>query len=117
MGNFLIILAFFESVIFCLSVLMFPFIRVCSVSAISGSLFSNGSQMVCDHSLFLEKSVLLRSSNPPILSGSGRRLRSSSVIWFLPVILGSSCCPTFFSISFTLLKASGVFLVRKLNLF
>ena len=114
----MIILAFFESVIFCLSVLMFLFIRVCSVSAISGSqLFSNGSQMVCDHSIFLEKSVLLRSSNPPILSGSARRLRSSSVMWFLPVILGSSYCLTFFSISFTFLKISGVFLVRKLNLF
>ena len=38
--QFSIILAFFESVIFDLSVLMFLFIRVCSVSAISGSLFS-----------------------------------------------------------------------------
>ena len=40
----------FESVTFCLSVLIFLFIRVCSVSANSGSLFCNGSQMVCDHS-------------------------------------------------------------------
>ena len=64
---------------FCLSVLMFPFIRVCFITAISGSLFSNGSQMACDHSLFLEKSVLLRRSNPPILSGSAKRLISLSV--------------------------------------
>ena len=62
-------------------------------------------------------SVLLRRSNPPILSGSSKRLRSSSVIWFLPVILGSSCCLTFFSISSIFLNASGVVLVRKLNLF
>ena len=47
---FCIILAFFESVMFCLSVLIILFIRVCSVSAISGSLFSNGSQMACEHS-------------------------------------------------------------------
>ena len=43
-------LAFFEIVMFSLSVLMFLFIRACSVSAISVSLFSNGSQMACDHS-------------------------------------------------------------------
>ena len=49
-GHFAIVLAFFEIVIFSLSVLMFLFIRVCSVSAISASLFSNGSQMACDHS-------------------------------------------------------------------
>ena len=48
--HFSMILDFFESVIISLSVLMFLFIRVCSVSAISGSLFSNGSQMACDHS-------------------------------------------------------------------
>ena len=47
---FSIILAFFDSVMFCLSVLMFLFIRVCSVSAISGSLFFNGTQWACDHS-------------------------------------------------------------------
>ena len=40
----------FESVIFSVSVVMFLFIRVCSVSAISGSLFSIGSQSACDHS-------------------------------------------------------------------
>ena len=71
---------------FCLSVLMFPFIRVCSVSAISRALFFIGSQIACDHSNFLEKFVLLRRSNPPIFSGSAKKLRSSSVIWFLPVI-------------------------------
>ena len=50
MSNFFkIILAFFESVMFCFSVLMFLFIRVCSVSAISVSLFSNGPQTVRDH--------------------------------------------------------------------
>ena len=75
---------------FCLSVLMFLFIRVCSVSAISGSIFSNGSQMARYDSKFLEKSVLLRSSNLPIPNGSAKRLRSSSVIWFLPVILGNA---------------------------
>ena len=48
--QFSIILAFFDSVIFFFSVLMFLFIRVCSVSAISVSLFSNGSQMARDHS-------------------------------------------------------------------
>ena len=48
--QFSIILAFIESVLFCLSVLLFLFIRVCSVPAISGSMFSNGSQMACDHS-------------------------------------------------------------------
>ena len=41
---------------FRLSVLMFLFIRVCSVSVISGPLFSNGSQTARDHSKFLEKS-------------------------------------------------------------
>ena len=102
---------------FCLSVLRFLFIRVCSVSAISGSLFSNGSQMAHDHSLFLEKSVLMRRSNPPILSGKAKRLRYSSVIWFLPVILGNSCSLRFFSIPSIFLYASGVVLVRKLNLF
>ena len=50
--QFSIVLAFFESVMFCLSVLMFLFIRVCSVSAISGSLFSNGSQMARDLIIF-----------------------------------------------------------------
>ena len=40
----------FESVMFCFSVLMLLFIRVCSLPAISGSLFSNGSQMAHDHS-------------------------------------------------------------------
>ena len=73
------ILAFFESVMFCLSVLMFLFIRVCSIPAVSESLFSNGSQIARDHSLFQEKSVLIRRSNPPILSDSAKRLRSSSV--------------------------------------
>ena len=48
--QFSLILAFFESVMFFLSVLMFIFISVCSVHAISGSLFSNGSQMACDYS-------------------------------------------------------------------
>ena len=37
--QFSITLAFFESVMFCLSVFMFLFIRVCSVSAISGGSF------------------------------------------------------------------------------
>ena len=37
--HFSITLAFFESVMFCLSVFMFLFIRVCSVSAISGGSF------------------------------------------------------------------------------
>ena len=48
--HFFIMLVFFESVMFCLSILMFLFIRVCSVSAISGSLFSNGSKKARDHS-------------------------------------------------------------------
>ena len=73
--------------------------------------------MAREHSKFLEKSVLLRRSNPPSFSGSAKRLRSSWVIWFLPVILGSSCCPTFFSVSSIFFYASGVVLVRKLNLF
>ena len=96
---------------------MILFIRVCSVSVIPGSLFSNVSLMACAHSKFLEKSVLLRRSNPHILSGSAKRLRSSSVVWFLPVILGSSCCLTFLSISFIFLNASGFVLVRNLILF
>ena len=37
--------------------------------------------------------MLLRRSEPPILSGSTKKLRSSSVIWFLGVIIES---PTFF---------------------
>ena len=41
---------FLPFLMFCFSVLMFLFIRVCSVSAISVSLFSNGSQMTRDHS-------------------------------------------------------------------
>ena len=73
--QFSIILAFFECVIFFFSVLMFLLIRVCSVSAISGSLFSNGSQMACEHSKFLEKSVLLRRTNCPVFSGIAKRLR------------------------------------------
>ena len=67
---------------FFLSVFLILFIRVFSVSTISGSLFFNGSQMARDHSCFLEKFVLLRRSNPPILSGFAKRLQSSSVIWF-----------------------------------
>ena len=59
-------------------------------------------------SKFLEKSVLLRNSNLPILNGSAKRLRSSSVKLFLSVILGNAKC---FS------NASGVVLVRKLYLF
>ena len=43
--QFSIILAFFESEIFCLSILMFLIIRVCCVSDFSGSLFCNGSQI------------------------------------------------------------------------
>ena len=65
--------------------------------------------------------MLLRRSNPLVISGSAKRLRSSSVTWFLPVILGSSCCLTFYSISSIFLNASVVLvrvvLVRKLNLF
>ena len=41
-------------------------------------------------SKFLEKFVLLRSSNLPNLNGSAKRLRSPSVKWFLPVILGNA---------------------------
>ena len=55
--------------------------------------------------------------NPPILSGSAKRLRYLSVIRFLPVKLKSSCCLTFFSISSIFLNASGVVLARKLNSF
>ena len=61
--------------------------------------------------------MLLRRSNPLILSGSAKIMLYSSVIWFSPVILGSSCCLTFFSISSIFLNASGVVLVGKLNLF
>ena len=41
-------------------------------------------------SKFLETFVLLRSSNLPNLNGSAKRLRSPSVKWFLPVILGNA---------------------------
>ena len=70
--------------------------------------------MACDRSLLLEKSVLL---NTLILSGSAKKLRFSSFILFLPLILGSSCRLTFFSISSIFLNASGVVLVEKFNLF
>ena len=63
--------------------------------------------MAHDHSQLLER------SNPPIMNGSSKTMRSSLVIWFLPVILGISC----FSISSIFLNACGVVLVQKLNLF
>ena len=50
MSNFAYFLFFFERKMICLSVLMFLCIRVFSVSAISASLFCNGSQIACDHS-------------------------------------------------------------------
>ena len=73
--------------------------------------------MARDHSYFLEKFMLLRRSEPPILSGSTKKLRSSSAKWFLGVIIGSCCCLTFFSFSSIFFNASGVVLGTKLNFF
>ena len=43
-------------------------------------------------------------------------VRSSSFIWFLPVLQGSSCCLTFFSISSIFLNGSGVVLDLELQI-
>ena len=72
--------------------------------------------MARDHSSNLEKSVLLRRSNPRIFRGSAKGSRSSSFKWFIPVIPKSCCCLTFFLIS-CFLNASGIILVRKLSFF
>ena len=60
---------------------------------------------------------LVRRSDPRIRSDSAKQIRSSAVLWFLPVKLEISYHLMFFLISTIFSKASGVALARKLNLF